>query len=240
MLTSELVYALKPEQWCKEILHVELDAWQAEFMKAKRNQHIRASRRIGKSFVCAAKALHKAVMRPGCQIILVAPTFSQAALLSEQIGRFLDGMQSRPKMLNESQSVLKFENGSIIRTLQGSEADSLRGYGADLIIMDESAFVQDLTWQAISPMVAITNGQIIAVSTPNGPSGWYYDLYASTNPNWDFLTLPWTICPRISPEFIEREKLQMPYNRFSQEYLTLWGDMDSALWSAEDISYIFE
>lgn len=238
-MVSELVYALRPEQWCTEVLKFKPDPWQTDVMHARKHLHIRASRRIGKTFVCAAICLHRALYKPGIQIILIAPTFSQAALLSETIASLIQRLPAKPEMLNESQSVLKFKNGSIIRTLQGSEADSLRGYGADLVVVDEAAFVDQRTYDAITAFTANTNGQWILCSTPNGQQGAFYELFVKQNQLYQFLELPWYVCPRIKPEFIENERQTKPINVFNQEYMVMWGAMDEGLWSSESIEACF-
>ena len=89
----------------------------------------------------------------------------------------------------------------------------------DLVIIDEAARVEDAVYKALRPMLAVSNGDLLLLSTPNGKRGFFYENWASESPDWVRVTVPGTECPRISSAFLEEEKRHMPEAWFRQEYL---------------------
>ena len=90
-------------------------------------------------------------------------------------------------------SVLKAElaNGSRIVALPGNER-TVRGYAAaDLIIIDEANRVEDDLISAVRPMMATSQGRLIALTTPAGKRGWFYESWIG-----DDSLAP---CPRLCP-----------------------------------------
>src|SRR5207302_10620158 len=56
--------------------------------------------------------------------------------------------------------------------------DTLRGYPAPkLIIKDEAAYVSDAMQAALDPMLAVSKGRLIEMSSPNGKRGHFYEKW---------------------------------------------------------------
>lgn len=239
--SSPFVQFLRPDVWVWDELGFLPDEWQQQFLMCQKNLHARTSRQAGKSTICAAKVLHTAVMRPGTRSAICAPTLRQSQLLSSTISDMMKKMHTPPKMANDAQSLMRFENGSVIYSLPGSDAASLRGYSIDgVLVIDEAAFFNEEAWVAVGPFVAVGGGQIITTSTPNGPLGWWYELWQQQPQSWEFINVPATSVPRISAEFLERERLRMTRNAYEMEYMCEWGSTSSSLWSTEDIEAMFD
>ena len=71
------------------------------------------------------------------------------------------------------ESALRYEltNGSRIIALPGTE-ENIRGYSAvDLLVIDEAARVIDELYYATRPMLAVSGGRLLALSTPFGKRG---------------------------------------------------------------------
>src|ERR1035437_4701637 len=65
--------------------------------------------------------------------------------------------------------------GSRICSLPG-DPKTIRGFSAPaLILEDEAAFVDDELFAAIKPMLAVSRGQLILMSTPFGRRGHFFD-----------------------------------------------------------------
>ncbi|HJW75023.1 MAG TPA: hypothetical protein VJ787_05055 [Thermoleophilia bacterium] len=74
----------------------------------------------------------------------------------------------------ESATTLVLENDSRIVSLPGTEG-TVRSYSAvRLLTVDEAARVEDETIAAVRPMLAVSGGQLIALSTPAGRRGWWH------------------------------------------------------------------
>ncbi|MDQ5829410.1 MAG: hypothetical protein M3324_05970, partial [Actinomycetota bacterium] len=100
---------------------------------------------------------------------------------------------------------LELENGSRIVTLPGSEK-TIRGFsGTSLLILDEAARVEDELYFAIRPMLAVSGGAMMMLSTPYGKRGVFYEEWSSGE-GWERYEVPAGRCPRISREFLEEEE----------------------------------
>src|SRR5260221_14587680 len=79
---------------------------------------------------------------------------------------------------------LELESGSRIIALPGKEG-TIRGYsGAGLILIDEAARLPEETYQAVKPMLAVSRGRLIALSTPFGTRGWWYEEWRGAEADW--------------------------------------------------------
>ena len=66
-------------------------------------------------------------------------------------------------------------NGSRIEALPGTEK-TIRGFsGVDLLIVDEAARVADELYYAVRPMLAVSGGRLMMLSTPFGKRGVFYE-----------------------------------------------------------------
>lgn len=75
---------------------------------------------------------------------------------------------------------IKFSNGSRVISLP-STADSLRGWSATCVCIDEAAFVWHLDeiMQGIAPtLTRDPNSELILTTTPAGKNGPFYELYS--------------------------------------------------------------
>ena len=66
----------------------------------------------------------------------------------------------------------------------------------------------DELYMAVRPMLAVSGGRLVAMSTPFGTRGWWYEAWESSEP-WERYEVPATMCPRISAEFLEEERRSM-------------------------------
>lgn len=76
---------------------------------------------------------------------------------------------------------ITFSNMSSIRAF-ASSSDAARGFSANVVILDEFAFLQksvaDKLFTSMYPVVSSSkNGKFILVSTPNGTDNLYYDIW---------------------------------------------------------------
>jgi hypothetical protein len=117
----------------------------------------------------------------------------------------------------------ELENGSRIVALPG-ESNTIRGYsGAALVVIDEAARCPDELLSAVRPMVAVSNGRIIGLSTPAGKRGWFHAAWHG-HESWHRVQVAATDCPRITKEFLDEELRELGALRFSEEYGLAWLD----------------
>jgi hypothetical protein len=138
----------------------------------------------------------------------------------------------------ESALRLELANGSRVISLPGTEA-TVRGFsGVDLLVIDEASRVEDALYHAVTPMLATSNGRLIALSTPYGKRGWWSDAWHSPEP-WYRVEVPATMCPRISPHFLEDAKRSMGDWWFDQEFMCQFMDAETQAFSSDDIDAAF-
>jgi len=114
--------------------------------------------------------------------------------------------------------VIKLTNGSIIRCLPtGLSGLGIRGFTVDLLIADEAAFIPEDVWSAVTPMLAITKGDILLLSTPFGKGGFFYRCFS--DPNFASFHVSSEDCPRKNQDFLDQEKKRMSKLQYAQEYL---------------------
>lgn len=110
-------------------------------------------------------------------------------------------------------------NGSSIVGLPAA-ADKVRGYSAvSMLVIDEASRVSEEMYQAVDPMLAVSGGDLWMISTPFGKRGFFYEEWTHGGPEWMRVLATAPECPRISKEFLEKRRANMPGQVFRQEYL---------------------
>ena len=109
-------------------------------------------------------------------------------------------------------------NGSRVVSLPGT-AETVRGFSAPrLVIEDEAAFVEDGLYGAVRPMLAVSSGRLILMSTPHGKRGHFHEAWKDGGPEWLKIEVKALDCPRISEAFLETERREIGDLWFRQEY----------------------
>ena len=115
----------------------------------------------------------------------------------------------------------------------------MRSYsGVRLLIIDEASRVPDALYAAVRPMLAVSGGRLMLLSTPFGTRGFFYEAWRSTEP-WERYEIPATMCPRIPASFLEEERRTIGEFWFEQEYLCRFLDAQSQAFRREDIERAF-
>lgn len=195
------------------------DPWQQDLLLRPRRQLLlNCSRQTGKSSVAAALAIHTALFSPGSLTLLVSPSLRQS---TELYRKALAGHQAigRPLACRAvSQSRLELANGSRIVSLPGRE-ETVRSFSkVALLVIDEAARVADDLYRALRPMLAVSQGRLVCLSTPFGRRGFFYREWSEPRADWQRVEVPWQQCPRITPQFIAAERLALGDAWVRQEF----------------------
>jgi hypothetical protein len=142
-------------------------------------------------------------------------------------------MPGRRPTVDELAEEIEFANGSRVVSLPGDEGTIRRFSGVTLHIIDEAARVMDDLYRAVRPMRAVSRGRSIALSTPFGQRGWFYEAWQSTE-EWERVRVTADECPRITAEFLASEGRSLGERWRRQEYLRSFEDTIDAVFSAED------
>ncbi len=235
-LAAELRCVLDPVVFAQERLDFDPDPWQAEVLRlSNKNTLLNCSRQAGKSTTTAIIALHTAVYRPGSLTLLGSPSLRQSRELFVKITDFLKRLEPQPPLDEDNRLSVQLSNGARVVSLPGT-GDTVRGFSApDLIVEDEAAFVEDSFYRAVRPMLAVSGGRLILMSTPYGRRGHFYESWNAGGDAWHRVEVPATQCPRIAPEFLEQERKALGDLWFRQEYECEFADVIDAVFRMADI-----
>jgi hypothetical protein len=216
------------------------DPWQGRLLRTSWTRALLlCSRQAGKSQVAGALALAEALTRRSLILLLAQNQRASGELFRDKLlplwralGRPL---QDRPP----TQLTLELSNGSRIVSLPTSEG-GIRSYsGVRLLVIDEAARVPDDFQRAVRPMLAVSRGRLICMSTPFGKRGFFYEEWLSSRP-WERVRITAHDCLRIDKAFLEEERAAIGERWFRQEYLCSFEDMMGAVFREEDIAAAFE
>lgn len=200
----------------------DLDPWQEDFLESDAKRILlNCGRQTGKSTTAAFKALHSALYEPRTLTLLLSPGLRQSTELFRKIRDGYLALGRPVGYISDTALQLTLENGSRIVALPGTSG-RIRGYsGARRIIIDEAAWVPDEMYRAVRPMLAVSGGDLVAMSTPWGRRGWWYDAWEASvagSQEWHRFEVPATMCPRIDPAFLEEERVALGAD-FDSEYM---------------------
>ena len=238
LLLSDLAAALDPSLLMRRT-GLAPDPWQERVLRSGAARTLlNCSRQSGKSTVSAALALHEALYRPPALVLLLSPSLRQSVELFRTVMRFYRAIDGAPTPAEESALRVELPNCSRVVSLPGSEG-TVRGFaGVRLIVIDEAARVEDDLYRAVRPMLAVSGGRLIAMSTPFGKRGWYFEEW-DRGEGWDRVRVPATECPRISPSFLAEERAHLGEWWFRQEYLCEFEESVASVFRHEDIAAMF-
>ncbi len=216
-LSPSLAFFLDPSLLFRA-LGRDADPWQRELLLCTDPRILlNCSRQSGKSTTVSILALHTALFTPGGLVLILSPSQRQSA---ETFRKVLDGYHAlhRPILAtHETQLQLQLANGARVICLPGRE-ETVRSFsGVNLLVLDEAARIADDLYRSVRPMLAVSGGRLVALSTPFGQRGWFYKEWISAAP-WKRVCVTWRDCPRIRPEFIDEERHSLGLAWVAQEY----------------------
>src|SRR5207253_854205 len=117
-----------------------------------------------------------------------------------------------------TQQELELSNFSRIVSLPCRE-ETIRGYSnISILVIDEAARVPDDLYRAVRPMLAVSNGRMICLSTPYGKRGFFFDAWDKGGDDWKRIEIPADKISRIRPDFLAKERRAMGESWYRQEY----------------------
>jgi hypothetical protein len=214
-------------------LSLEPDPWQRDLLRSTSDRVLlNCCRQSGKSTMTAVIGLHRALYHPGSLILCLAPALRQSQeLFAKVLGFYRDFGRPVPAQAERKLS-LELENGSRIVTLPGTEK-TVRGFsGETLLIVDEAARVDDELYFAVRPMLAVSGGALIMLTTPHGKRDIFFEEWTSGH-GWERYEVKAEECPRISPEFLEEERQALLSWVYRQEYECSFEETEGVVFTYE-------
>ena len=214
---------LDPDPWQRALL---TSAWERALLNC--------ARQSGKTTASAALALETALSASDSLVLILAPARRQSKEFLHSVRGLYRDAGPEVGIDKRSELRVRLDNGSRIIALPGKEG-TVRGYTADLVIADEAARVPDAAYVATRPMLAVSGGRFVGLSTPAGQRGWFYTAWSDPSQDWERVKVTGHDCPRMTDEFLEQERQEMGEWEFANEYLCEFQDTVDQLYRTEDI-----
>jgi hypothetical protein len=246
--------------------------WQSDILNSQsRRKIINGARQAGKSTIIASTPCHRAKYFSKSLSVVLAATERQAVEDIEKIKDFMSADTFYPDVVRDSDSLIELANGSRILVVPATEK-AARGYSnPDIIILDEASRIEDAVYRSgVRPMLTDNEKcELIAISTPNGRSGFFAKAYESDRWERYEVRAPWEISedgwsletagdetlyrkhlatkgikayysPRHHSLEEQQENLEeMGADMYRQEYLCQFVEPDSQVFSYDEISAMF-
>jgi Terminase-like family. len=229
----------EPSYFVEHYIGIEPFEYQKDFMDNNSNRKAFVSgRQVGKSRSVAWYALWKAVTYPGSEILITAKAQRQSMELFNQVKKEMRSSEASDEewgVEKDTRTEIHFMNGSRIVCLPvGRDGSNIRGYGTDLVIVDEAAFVKDEIFQEVlSPMLAVGENEFILLSTPFGKKGFLYQKF--DDDDWYTKQVPTSANPQVGDDFIEEQRENLTPTQFKQEILGQFVESSDSFFQREEL-----
>jgi len=216
--------------------------YQEKLLRAN-NKRIAAlwGRQSGKTTTIAMKTIHFIYTHPGVTVLIVSKGLRQSMIMFGVIANMIMSTSIlRRSVIRNTRTQIEIKNRSIIVALPCSQSGfNLRGYTADMVIMDEAAFMpESVITSVIFPMLATTEkargtGIAIMISTPWGREHIFYRCYQ--NPEWFTQHVKSADCPLITEGYLREMRGLVGELRFDTEYNAVFREDATALFTQDMI-----
>lgn len=223
------------------------------------------SRQLGISEAITSFMLWRSCQNPGYLGLVFSKTQTDSSLLARRMKRMIASLGLKTATENLSDIEIQGHGRILFRN---SKPDSARGIESVVdVFLDELAFLETgkEVYDALAPAMQMVGdkARVFAVSTPNGKSGFYWDLLNSGNESkdielicnrvskeesepfqywvddggWGKVLIHWKAHPIYgnNPNFLEEvhQKQKLSWTTIQQEYNLSFTEAQTAVFSAE-------
>lgn len=213
------------------------------------NKHDRTlilkSRQLGITTLTAAYALWLMLFKKDQSILALAPTQEKARNIVDKVRFAYSQLPSWIKIaaIEDNKLSLILDNGSKIKAASGA-SESARGYTANVLILDEAAFIENAEdlWGSAQQTLA-TGGRAIVLSTPNGIGQWFHQQWVGAETeenNFIPVRLPWSVHPSRDQKWREDQDKELGKRLAAQECDCNFNSSGDTYFESEDLEYYTE
>jgi hypothetical protein len=183
---ASLLHSVDPVAFARDRLGWQPDEAQQTILDASQRRIIlNWGRQSGKSTLAAVKMLHVALEQPGSLGIWVSSRKEHTAEVFQKIDAMLMDLApapvAAPRGIAGKQIARRLPNGSQILGLAPRDC-TVRSYTADLVVLDEAGQMKDAVFDAITPTLAVRNGTLWVLGTPQGKKGRFWEIWSGMLP----------------------------------------------------------
>lgn len=215
-----------PTQFCKIVIGLHPFPYQQKLLEDRSKKIVVcAGRQVGKSLITAARSLWFSIVQPATTTLIVSTTQRQSSLMFDKILGYVESSSLLTRSVaRKTRTLIKFTNDSQIVALPcGHDGNSLRGHSANMLVLDEAAFIpENVIMEVAMPMLSTTDGTAIMLSTPYDHDHYFFKAF--TSPSWSKYQFKTSDNPLVSKEFLDQQLEEIGDTRFRQEYLAEFVD----------------
>ena len=195
-------------------------------------------RRWGKTTLAVQEMVANAISGNDRNIAYIAPTYQQARDIAwNELKKITHNIADN---INESRLEITLrttKGGKSKIALRGWEAvDTLRGQYFHFLVLDEVATFRNfwVGWhEVLRPTLTDKKGDALFIGTPKGFNH-LYDLYNMIDEDYKSFHFTSYDNPFIPKEEIDKAKIEMPEDRFAQEYMADFRKMEGLVYKEFD------
>lgn len=144
----------------------------------------------------------------------------KAANFAEAVRVMTDGKVS----YTSTADTITFSNGSRVLSLPSGNPAALRGYSAQVVVIDEAAFIDDAdeVYGSIAPtLTRDPDAELVIASTPAGRNGFFYEKWSTADDSWyvQETTIEDAVADGLEIDLEDLHKLVPDPDVFAQEYM---------------------
>lgn len=222
-------YHPDPVLFVQEVLGVDPDPWQIEFLKAiargDRKISVRSGHGVGKSTASSWAMLWYFMTRSPVKVVVTAPTSAQLydAMFAE-LKRWINSMPLPLQgLLTVKQERIEFNAAPTemfisARTSRAEQPEALQGIHSEnvMLVADEASGVPEQVFEAAAGSMSGHNAVTLLLGNPVRSSGFFYDTHTRLADEWTTFRVSCLESPRVSDEYVK--EMQTRYGEESNVY----------------------
>ena len=214
-----------------------LDPWQKELRGSQGDVTVVSGRQCGKTAGVSLLISDEALNIPNSYILIGAYVIEQAEHVFWKVKDYMFSKHPGKIKGRPTLHFMELKNGSkIICKAVGDTGAGMRGPTVTMLVLDEAAFIPDRAWIAIEPVISVSKGRTILLSTGQCKTGFFYK--STLNENIMQFHVSARDCPRHTKEFLDRKERELSPVAFAQEYLGEFLDDYNRKFTAEWIKKV--
>lgn len=212
-------YQNDPVSFVREVLGVEPDVWQIEFLNAvaagERKISIRSGHGVGKSTGGSWAMLWYLLTRYPVKVVVTAPTSAQLydalfAELKRWVKELPDAVQQLLDVKQERIELRASPTEAFIsaRTSRAEQPEALQGVHSEnvMLVADEASGVPEQVFEAAAGSMSGHNALTILFGNPVRSSGFFFDTHNRLKDEWWTKRVSCVDSPRVSEAYISEMK----------------------------------
>ncbi len=222
-------YRSNPVLFVKDVLQVQPDPWQAEFLEhianGERKISVRSGHGTGKSTASSWAMVWYLTTRFPCKIVVTAPTSSQ--LFDALFAELKSWIRNLPPYVGElfevtsDRVVLKAAPSEAFisaRTARAETPEALAGVHSQnvLLVADEASGIDEKVFEAASGSMSGHSATTVLLGNPTRSSGLFYDTHHRVKADWKTMHVSCMKSPRVSDEFVR--EMEVKYGAESNQF----------------------